>query len=69
MLMAPKNLDGQDTDNHVANMERSFEMLCTSMEELGVESVHTITVFQFYAKIRYFKKKQADQKAANQSKR
>ena len=68
-MVLPKNFDSKDPDNHVNDLEKSFENVCTSMQELGIPDVHELTVFQFYSKIRYFKKKQAEQKAANQAKR
>lgn len=62
-MLLPKNFDTTHTDNHVADIERSFENVCTSMQELGITDVHGLSTFQFYAKIRYFKKKQAAQQA------
>lgn len=61
-LMAPKNFDSTDTDNYIKRIELSFENLCTSMEDLGVEKPWDLSVFQFYTRLTYFEKKRLNQK-------
>lgn len=60
-LIAPKNFDSTDVDNYIKKIELSFEGLCTSMEELGVERPWELTVFQFYTRLTYFEKKKLKQ--------
>jgi hypothetical protein len=60
-LIVPKNFDSQDPENYVKNLEKGFESVCTSLEELGVTSPQELSVFSFYSKIEYFKKKKARQ--------
>lgn len=62
-LMAPKNFDSTNVDNHIKKIELSFESLCTSVEELGVANPGALSVFQFYVKLTYFEKKRLRQKA------
>lgn len=56
-LIKPKNLDPQDKNNFIAKIELSFEGLCTALEEMGISRPKDLTVFEFYAKIRYFETK------------
>ena len=60
-LITPKNFNGEDPANYTKKLDLSFEALCTSLEELGVKDPGELSVFSFYAKIAYFKKKQARQ--------
>lgn len=55
--MRPKNFDNQDKENHVAGLERNFENLCVSLEDLGVPNPRKLTTFEFYSRIVYYKKK------------
>jgi hypothetical protein len=56
-LIKPKNFDSDDPKNFVRLRELSFQNLCNAMEEGGVKDPHSLTTFQFYTKIRYFKEK------------
>jgi len=56
-LMAPKIFSDSHPDNCIREAEIAFEALCTNLEELGVMNPKKLTVFEFYSKIRYFKKK------------
>jgi hypothetical protein len=62
-LISPKNFDGSDPENYIKNLELSFELLCTSLEELGVNRPQELSTLSFYSKIDYFKKKK-DRQAA-----
>lgn len=53
-LITPKNLNPADTKNYINTLEISFENICTSLEEAGVVNPKQLSVFEFYAKIRYF---------------
>ena len=59
-LNEPKDFGSRSTNNAVRYVELSFEKLCTSMEEAGINNPKGLTVFEFYAKLDYFedKKKQ-----------
>lgn len=57
-LITPRNFNPRDPDNYLQKVELSFENLLTSLEELGVTSPENLTVFRFYSKIQYFKKKE-----------
>jgi hypothetical protein len=61
--IAPKNYNENDVDNYVKRMELSFESLCASMEDLGVQNVADLTIFQFYTRVIYFEKKKQKQQA------
>lgn len=58
-LLSPKNFDPSDSNNYISLVEKSFENLCTTLEEWGIVQPHRLTVFQFYSKIRYFKEKKS----------
>lgn len=62
-LMKPKHFSEDDKMNHIRGMERSFEAACNALEELGVTNPHSLTTFQFYSKIRYFKEKKKPQQS------
>lgn len=44
-------------DNAVNQLEKSFEFLCTSLEEVGVKDPKILTTFEFNSKIEFFEKK------------
>ena len=55
-LNPPK--DFSDTaDSCIIHLEKSFEYLCTSMEEVGISSPKKLSVYEFNSKIDYFKSK------------
>lgn len=56
-MIAPRNLNENNSDNYIKALDLSFENICTSMEEMGVHNPRELTVFQFNSKISYFKKK------------
>jgi hypothetical protein len=56
-LMTPKNLDSHDPDNFILKIERSFENLCGTLEDLGVSNPKRLTVFEFYSRIDFYRKK------------
>jgi hypothetical protein len=56
-LLRPRNFDTTDPENYLKTLDVSFENLCTSLEELGVTSPHELSVFRFYSKFAYFKKR------------
>lgn len=56
-MLKPRNFDSQDTDNAIKLIETSFENICTSLEEAGVQNPAALSVFSFYSKIAYFEKK------------
>lgn len=58
-LIKPKNFDSSDPENVIKSIEIAFENVCTTLEELGVASPSTLSVFSFYSKIAYFEKKNA----------
>lgn len=43
-------------------MEKGFETLCASLEDLGVADPKRLTVFEFYARVEYFKNKNKEKK-------
>lgn len=61
-LLKPRNFDSQNPENYIKQIESSFENVCTSLEELGIQSPDRLTVFRFYSKIAYFKKKKPPKK-------
>lgn len=56
-MMNPKIFIQGHPDNCITAFEISFEELCANLEEIGVMNPKRLTVFEFYSKIRYFKKK------------
>lgn len=60
-LTRPKNFDSQDPGNYIKEMEKGFETLCATLEELGVHRPKSLTVFEFYTRVEYFKKKRQGQ--------
>jgi hypothetical protein len=50
--------DFSNTSNNVIkNIDKSFEKVCTSLEELGINNPKGLTLFEFKSKIEYFKNK------------
>lgn len=60
-FITPKDFDQSSPDYFIKKMELSFEHLCTSMEELGIDKPQELSVFSFYSKIQYFKKNKKPQ--------
>lgn len=58
---APKNFDGEDSKNVLVMQENAFSETCVIFEELGAPNPELLTVYKFYTKIRYFKKKHRPQ--------
>lgn len=58
-LQTPKNFDNQDPENLVIQREKSFENICATLEDLGVTNPKRLTVFEFYSRLEYYKKKKA----------
>lgn len=56
-LLTPKNFDNNDSANYVLQIEKNFESLCATLEENGVMNPRSLTVFEFYSRVRYFKEK------------
>lgn len=56
-FITPKNFHYTDPENFIKKLELSFEHLCTTLEELGVNRPQDLSTFSFYSKIAYFKKK------------
>lgn len=56
-LHSPKNFDNQSPDYFIKKIEKSFESLCIALEENGVQSPKKLTLFEFYSRLEYFKKK------------
>lgn len=56
-MMNPKIFIEGHPDNCITLAEIAFEELCSVLESMGVSNPKRLTVFEFYSKIRYFKKK------------
>jgi hypothetical protein len=52
----PKLFDPTSPKNVVIEHEKSFELILTSIQELGVKT-DKITIFEFYTKVEYFENK------------
>jgi hypothetical protein len=59
LSMTPSENFTNSSDNVIKKIDKSFEFVCTSMEELGVNNPKGLTVFEFYSKVEYFKSKNA----------
>lgn len=57
----PRNFDPEDPANEVSVLINSFEELVANLEDMGVSHAYKLTVRQFYARVRYYKKKHAKQ--------
>lgn len=55
--MVPKNFDNESPEYYIKNLEKSFEHLCATLEDLGVHDPKRLTVFEFYSRLEYFKAK------------
>jgi hypothetical protein len=53
----PKNFDNESPDYYIKNLEKSFESLCATLEDLGVQNPKGLTIFEYYSRLEYFKKK------------
>jgi hypothetical protein len=60
--MAPKDYDENNTMSAINQMDKAFENLCSSLEEMGVSRPKELTVFEFESKIEYFKRKKTENK-------
>lgn len=56
-LNPPNDFSANSPNNIIRDMELSFEKLCASMEEAGINSPKTLTVFEFYSRIDFFESK------------
>lgn len=56
-FLAPRNFDNADPANVIKSMEKGFENLCVTLEDLGVQNPKRLTVFEFYSRMEYYKKK------------
>lgn len=61
-LLAPKNFDPTDPENYIRGMEKSFESLIATLEDLGVKDPKRLTVFEFYSRYEFYKKKNKPKK-------
>lgn len=56
-LNPPKDFKFNNPENHLNQLDDSFESLCASMEEAGIKDPEKLTVFKFKKRIQYFKAK------------
>jgi hypothetical protein len=66
--MSPKNFDNTSPDYHIKKIEKGFEEVCASLEDNGVSNPKRLTVFEFYSRIEFYKKKHEKQLKRNQRK-
>ena len=58
----PKDYRADNPENILFEMDRSFENLCASLEEVGIASPKKLTVFEFYQRVDYFETKRRNSK-------
>lgn len=62
----PKVFDPEDRNNEIVKLENDFEAMCSALEECGITSPKSMTVFEFYSRIRHFEKKNKPKANGNQ---
>jgi hypothetical protein len=67
-LIVPKNFDNESPDYYIKKIEKGFENLCATLEDLGVHDPKRLTVFEFYSRLEYFKNKKPKGKKQTTSK-
>lgn len=56
-INTPKIFSNESEDNVLRGMDLSFENLCASMEEAGINNPKGLSVFEFNSKLDYFESK------------
>lgn len=54
-LNKPQNFIPNDPENAVVALEMGYENLCSMLALNGISNVKTLTVFEFYSHIKYYK--------------
>ncbi len=60
----PKSFDPDDSKNVVSQLIESYEDLSANLEELGVKKPFELSVYKFYSRVRYYKKKHSKSKSS-----
>ncbi len=53
----PNTFDPRDENCVTIEADKSFEEVCASMEDNGIQNVKSLSCYEWYAKIQYFEKK------------
>jgi len=54
-LNKPNNFIPDDPTNAIINLEMSYENLCSLLVMNGVADIKTLSIFEFYSRLRYYK--------------
>lgn len=55
--IAPKEYDERKPESVVNQMDKSFEKICSTLEEVGVSNPKNLSIFEFESRIEYFREK------------
>ncbi len=64
LLDKPMSFNPIDPANVLISAENSFEEVCATLQENGVNEPKQLTEFEFYSRLRYYEKKFKAQKDA-----
>ena len=53
-LLAPKNMDGNNSSNIIILQKKSFENICVALMQNGVNEPDRLTVIRFFSAIDYY---------------
>lgn len=53
----PKSFNPYDKNNSLITQEQEFENMVVALEENGIKDIYSLTVFEFYSKVKYFERK------------
>lgn len=62
---APKNFDGENSENELVSQQNSFQSVCSALEEMSIQNPHKLSTFRFYSLIKHFKNKPKPQQNEN----
>jgi len=57
ILSKPNDFNTANSDNIINTIDKSFEQLCASLEESGVQSPKKMTTFEFNQRVDYYQEK------------
>ena len=64
-FIKPKNFDASSSENDIIGNENALEDICACLEDCGCMYPKQLTVYEFYKRIDYYKKKYAKVAAKN----
>ena len=56
-VLKPKSFTADNPNNEIVSNENAFEAICAALEDCGCPNPKELTVYEFYKRIEYYKKK------------